>query len=259
MISLMWYRRLGMAIIALTSLPLLAGDLTGSFASGKAPYFWMEGDAARGVEVEIVGAVLRHAGYGVAPRAMPNNRVIATFPEAEIDFATGMQLSDLPGRCHTAVYMAYHNVAITKRDRHIEIDTAEALLRYQVAIRQSLYRDLTLDRRGGKMPEQMPENFKEFVAQDQQVRFFFADRADVIILDRLIFHWYAKRLDLLPEKEDALEFHDLFPTPHGVRAVFKDTKLCEQFDRGLAAIIADGTYRTIWESYGIKGVIDPTR
>lgn len=245
--------------LVLVALPAQAGDLMGSFASGKAPYFWTEGDQAKGVELEIVSMVLRRAGYDVHPRAMPNNRVIASFPEHEIDFATGLQPTDLKGHCHTGIYMAYHNVAITKRSHNITLEGTDSLLRYRVAIRQSLYQDLTLDRRGGAMPASMPDNFKEFISQDQQVRFFFADRADVIILDRLIFRWYAKRLGLLPDKEDALEFHDIFPAPHGVRAVFKDPAECAQFDRALAAIIADGTYRAIWESYGIKGVTDPLR
>src|SRR5581483_1467151 len=112
-------------------------------------------------ELEIVEAVLHRAGHAVHPRAMPNNRLRATFSEADIDFAGGLQPTDLSGYCHTAAYMAYHNVAITKRARHIRLDTPEALLGYQVAIRQSLYRDLTLDRRGGAMPASLPENFKE--------------------------------------------------------------------------------------------------
>lgn len=251
--------RLALIALLFSAIPASAAELTGSFASGKAPYFWSEGEAAKGIEPEIVSAILRRAGFTLRPRAMPNNRVIASFHEPEIDFATGLQPADLAGYCHTAVYIAYHNVAITKRSHHIALDTTEALMRYQVAIRQSLYRDLLLDKHGGAMPASIPENFKEFVSQDQQVRFFFADRAEVIILDRLIFHWYAKRLDLLPENEDDLEFHDIFPAPHGVRAVFKDPKLCVEFDQGLAAIIADGTYRAIWETYGIKGVTDPAR
>jgi polar amino acid transport system substrate-binding protein len=245
----------GFSFVALlvAAIPAAAKDLTGLFASGKAPYFWTEGNTPKGIELEIIAAALRRAGHTVQPRAMPNNRLRAIFGEADVDFAGGLQPSDLAGYCHTGVYMAYHNVAVTKRSRHVTLENPEALLRYRVAIRQYLYHDLALDRRGGTMPN----NFTEFTSQDQQVRFFFADRADVIILDRLIFRWYAKRLDLLPENPDALEFHDLFPTPHGVRAVFKDSRLCAQFDKGLAAIVADGTYRAIWESYGIKGVAAP--
>ena len=234
-------------------------DLTGSFSAGKAPYLWTEGEKAKGVELDIVGAVLRRAGFGLHPRAMPNNRVTATFPDADIDFATGLQPGDLEGYCHTAVYMAYHNVAITKRGRNIVLDGADSLLRYRVAIRQSLYQDLTLDKRGGAMPAAMPANFKEFISQDQQVRFFFADRADVIILDGLIFHWYAETLGLLPADERLLEIHDIFPAPHGVRAVFKDPAKCARFDRALEAIIADGTYGALWRHYGIRGVAGPLR
>ncbi len=241
------------------AIPAQAADLTGSFASGKAPYFWTDGDEAKGIELDIVAAVLHRAGYELHPRAMPNNRVIATFPEADIDLATGLQTNDLEGYCHTGIYMAYHNIAITKRAHNIVLGGADSLMHYRVAIRQSLYQDLTLDRRGGALPAAMPENFKEFVSQDQQVRFFFADRADVIILDRLIFHWYAKTLGLLPDKEDALKFHDIFPAPHGVRAAFKDPAKCVQFDRALAAIVADGSYRAIWDSYGIKDVTGPLR
>lgn len=233
-----------------------AAGLTGSFASGKAPYLWEDGGAIRGAELDIIRAILRRAGIEVAPRAMPNNRLIATFPEPDIDFATGLQLSDLPGYCHTAAYMSYHNVAITRRASHIALNDPAALLHYKVAIRQYLYQDLGLDRLG-TMPAFPPSNFSEFASQDRQVRFFFAERADIIIVDQTLFQWYAKRLDLLPAKEDALEIHDLFPARHGVRAAFKDKKMCELFDRNLAAIVADGTYRAIWRTYGIDDVGDP--
>src|ERR1700761_2484682 len=213
--------RLLFIALAFMAIPAGAADLTGTFASGKAPYFWTEGAAAKGIELDIVGAVLRRAGYEIHPRALPNNRVTGTFTDADIDFATGLQQGDLEGYCHTGIYMAYHNIAVTKRSHHIALDGTDSLMRYRVAIRQSLYQDLTLDKRGGALPPAMPSNFKEFVGQDQQVRFFFADRADVIILDRLIFHWYAQRLGLLPADEAAMEIHDIFPAPHGVRAVFK--------------------------------------
>jgi len=232
-----------------------AGELAGSFAAGKAPYLWTDDVAVRGAEFDIVREILRRAGYGVVPHAMSNNRLHATFTDPDIDFAAGMQPADLPGYCHSAVYMSYHNVALTQRARHIALDGPAALLGYKVAIRQSLYQDLGLDRPGSGMPAAMPGNFTEFSGQDQQVRFFFAGRADVAILDQTIFLWYTKRLDL---PADAVEIHDLFPARHGVRAVFKDKRMCPLFDSGLAAVIADGTYRKIWESYGIDGLADPS-
>lgn len=247
--------RLILILMVAAAVPARSATLTGSFAAGKAPYFWTEDGEPKGIELDIVAAVLRRAGYELRPRAMPNNRVTATFPDSEIDFATGLQAGDIEGHCHTAVYMAYHNIAISKRERHVILDGADSLLRYRVAIRQALYQDLTLDGRGGPTPP----NFKEFISQDQQVRFFFADRADVIILDRLIFHWYAETLGLLPADESVLEVHDLFPAPHGVHAVFKDPDKCARFDRALEAIVADGTYGAIWRSYGIKGVVGPLR
>jgi len=246
--------------LVLALLPALsaAEDLTGIFTSGKAPYLWVEGSEVRGAELDIVSAVLRRAGFGVQAKAMSNNRLLATFAESEADFAAGLQPADLSGYCHTAVYMSYHNVAITKRSRHIALDGIAGLLGYKVAIRQYLYQDLGLDRGSNGMPASMPANFMEFASQDQQVRFFFADRADVIILDRTIFEWYAKQLGLLASR-DAIEIHDLFPKRHGVRAVFKDARKCSQFDHNLAAIVADGTYRTIWKSYNVEGTADPLR
>ena len=246
--------------LMLALLPALsvAEDLTGIFASGKAPYLWAEDSDIRGAELDIVGAVLRRAGFEVQARAMSNNRLLATFAGSDADFAAGLQPADLPLYCHTAIYMSYHNVAITKRSRHIALDSIAGLLGHKVAIRQYLYQDLGLDRGRGGMPASLPGDFTEFTSQDQQVRFFFADRADVIILDRTIFEWYAKRLGLLKSR-DAIEIHDLFPERHGVRAVFKDERKCAQFDRDLAAIVADGTYRSIWKSYDVEGTADPLR
>jgi len=246
------------AILILFLLPARsrAADLTGSFAPGKAPYLWEDGGAIHGAELDIVRTVLRRAGFEIHPRALPNNRLVATFSETDVDFATGLQPLDLPGYCHTAPYMSYHNVAITRRKSHIVLDGPAALLRYKVAIRQHLYHDLGLNRLS-TMPANPPGTFTEFTSQDQQIRFFFAERAEILILDRTIFQWYAKRLDLLPANPDALEIHDLFPAKHGVRAAFKDAKLCEVFDRNLAAIVGDGSYRAIWRSYGIEDVGDP--
>jgi len=252
--------RTWLAALAAAALPALsaAQELTGSFASGKAPYLWTEGTGNRGAELDIVSAVLRHAGYGLRIVTMPKRRLMAEFPESNLDFTTGLQLSDLPGYCHTAIYMSYHNVAITLRSRHITLDSVTQLLNYKVAIRQYLYEDLDIGRPGSGMPALLPANFTEFHAQDQQVRFFYAGRSDVIVLDHSIFQWYAKRLGLLSGSNNALDVHDLFPDRHGVRAAFRDSTMCERFDRNLAAIVADGTYRSIWKSYDIGGVPDPS-
>jgi ABC-type amino acid transport substrate-binding protein len=126
-----------------------------------------------------------------------------------------------------------------------------------VAIRQYLYQDLGMDKAGSGMPAAMPGNFAEFASQDQQVKFFFAGRSDAIVIDRSIFQWYATRLGLLADSENSLEIRDIFPARHGVQAVFKDQKMCGLFDAGLAAIVADGTYRAIWQSYGIDDVAGP--
>ena len=236
-----------------------ADELRGTFASGKAPYFWIGGGGAQGAELDLVRAILRRAGYDITARAMSNNGVRASFATSPIDFAAGLQLTDLPGYCHTAVYMTYHNVAISKRARNVTLNKPEDLLRYRVAIRQYLYFDLKMNELSGVMPSAIPESFTEFTSQDEQIRFFFADRSDLIVLDRLIFDWYAKRLGFLPDQKSALEFHEIFPSGHGVRAVFRQKNLCALFDRNLAALIADGTYRAIWKAYGLDDVTDPTR
>jgi len=251
--------RTWLAALAVAALPVLsvAQELNGSFASGKAPYLWTEGTGNRGAELDIVSAVLRRAGYGVQIVTMPKRRLMAEFPDSNLDFTTGLQLSDLPGYCHTAIYMSYHNVAITLRARHIALDSVPQLLNYRVAIRQYLYEDLDIGRPGSGMPASLPANFTEFHAQDQQVRFFYAGRSDVIVLDHSIFQWYARRLGLLSDKK-ALDVHDIFPERHGVRAAFRDNSMCALFDRNLAAIVADGTYRSIWKSYDIEGNPDPS-
>jgi len=235
-----------------------AEELTGTFAAGKAPYLWADGAEIRGAERDIVDAVLRRAGYRVTIQTMPKRRLMAEFAGSNVDFTTGLQPSDLPDYCHTAIYMSYHNVAITLRSRHIVLDDVTQLLRYKVAIRQYLYEDLDIGRPGSNMPVVMPDNFVEFHAQDQQVRFFYAGRSDVIVLDHSIFQWYAKRLGLLTGSNEELDVHDIFPERHGVRAAFRNGKMCALFNRNLAAIVADGTYRSIWKSYGIEGVPDPS-
>ena len=97
------------------------------------------------------------------------------------------------------------------------------------------------------------DKYRELADQKQQVHMFFEGRTDIIILEDNIFTFYRDMLNnenKIAQDIKVKRFGFFQPTKYQVS--FRDKKLRDDFNEGLRAIRANGTYDKIYEKYGKK-------
>jgi len=226
-----------------------ARDLRVAFGQEKAPYIWVEDDQVKGLEYDIVRAVLAEAGDGLIPSTLPNRRVSLALSGDEYDVVTGMQWNQAGENAYYSdEYLTYANVAITRKARHIRLTGLADLLLNNVAIWQNAWEDLNLGRLRPGGPNGL--DYTEFTSQYRQSKFFWAGRCDVNVIDRNIFTWYNRQISEEMDTSAELEFHYILP-PVRVRAAFRDAHTRDAFNAGLKTIRATGSYARIFSKYGL--------
>jgi len=226
-----------------------ARDLRIAFGQEKAPYIWVEDDRVRGLEYDIVRAVLAVGGNSLTPTTLPNRRVSLALTTDDYDAVTGMQLNQAgDGVFYSDEYLTYANVAITRKAKHIKLAGLADLFDHNVAIWQNAWEDLNL----GKLRPAGPNglDYTEFTSQYRQSKFFWAGRCDVNVIDSNIFTWYNRQIADEMDTSAELEFHHILP-PVRVRAAFRDDKQRDAFNKGLRTIRANGGYGRIFAKYGL--------
>lgn len=236
-------------LLMITS-PLFGRDVTGSFGQEKPPYLWTEDGKVLGIERDILAAALQAVGHQLVATQMPNQRLIATYAKDQFDFAAGLQEGDVADAFYSDEYMFFENYAISKKSKNITVKRVEDLFQHHVAIWQHGYVDLGFDQiqplsaSGG-----IPDNFHEFPLMTAQAKFFWTDRADIMVVDRHIFFYFAKLLRDMVDTSEPVTLHAIFPSRRGVRCAFHDRALRDDFNRGLAMIKSDGRYDEILSRY----------
>jgi polar amino acid transport system substrate-binding protein len=228
-------------------------EIHGSFAQDIPPYLWVEDGQVHGIELEIMQAALEPRGYKVVGKPLPINRMWRTFANADLDFAAGLQIGEVPGALYSDEFLEYADVAITKADRPFRLSSPNDLFRHRVVVWQNAFVDLGLDRRNlPDAPHVAGGGFIEAADSESQIRFFWADRADILVIDRYIYAWYQKRLKDLPDNGTGIAVYDIFAPQIRVRVGFRDQKLCDEFNAGLKEIRENGTYAKIFERYALR-------
>ncbi len=95
-------------------------------------------------------------------------------------------------------------------------------------------------------------SYVEIADQQSQISLLFSGRVDALVMDVNIFkHLLAiqRRKNSRPEIfNKKFVIHFLF-APRAYIAGFKDKQLCQEFDQGIKAIMTDGSYEKIIDSY----------
>ncbi len=228
-------------------------EIHGSFAQDIPPYLWVEDGQVHGIELEIMQAALEPRGYKVVGKPLPINRMWRTFANADLDFAAGLQIGEVPGALYSDEFLEYADVAITKADRPFRLSSPNDLFRHRVVVWQNAFVDLGLDRRNlPDAPHVAGGGFIEAADSESQIRFFWANRADVIVIDRYIYAWYQRKLKDIPDIGSGIAVYDLFAPQIRVRVGFRDQKIRDDFNAGLKEIRDNGTYAKIFEHYALR-------
>jgi polar amino acid transport system substrate-binding protein len=223
-----------------------ADDLVGAFSGERPPYVMTDGDSLRGMEVEIVRAALNQTKHGIVAKAVPTIRLSDILDTTGYDFTTGLQSSDKSRFYESDVYLRYSDFVISKKARNIRLTTPADLFQYRVGTWQNGFSDLGLT---AMKPAWIKGVTIEFPSDERAARFFFADRIDVLLMDKLIFQWIGRALSGEMNTSEPITFAKIFPSEIGVRAVFRSKAMRDDFNRGLHEIVANGEYQRIYSWY----------
>ena len=232
-------------------LPLSASSaktLKAAFGQEKAPYLWVEKEQVKGIEFEIVRAALAAEGNGVTPVVLPNRRANQVLSSGDFDLVTGVLAGEAGEAFYSDEYFTYANCAISRKSRHVTLKDLSDLFHYRVVAFQTAWENLGLAKLHPSGPADL--DYTELPSQDRQTKFFWADRADVNLIDRYVFEWYSRKMAKEVDTSDAVTYHDILPKL-SPRAAFRTAKDRDAFNAGLKEIRENGTYDRIFADYGI--------
>lgn len=239
-------------ILLLANTAVLAKELKIAVGLWIPPYVIKE--ESRGIEFQILEETLALAGHQMVPHYVPLARTLADLKIGNVDGIMSTGLKDLPG-CYTDSHITYWNYAITKSDRNIEINSVADLSARSILAFQNARKYL-----GSEFEEMAANNgaYHETADQRTQNKLLFLERVDVVIGDRYIFQWFSRDENVTKYTGPApkVTYHEIFPPSH-FQSVFKDQKICDQFNLALKQLKASGRYQEIVDSFGVEAVETP--
>ena len=214
----------------------------------KPPFVMANED--RGMQLEIIEAAFAKSNRFVRFTYLPLSRHLDVFHSRGFDgIITLTEHQQAQGICLSAPYIVYQNVVVTLANSTLKINKLDDLAELNVAAFQNATKFL-----GEKYHAIFTNSphYTELADQQSQVGLLFSGRVDALVMDINIFkHLLAnKRRESSNRKDYNKEFviHFLFK-PRVYTAGFKNKQLCQQFDQGIKAIMDDGSYQQIIDSY----------
>jgi len=183
----------------------------------------------------------------VKPVYAPMERAVKLFAERQVDGVTITQESSGLKAEYSEIFMQYHNRAFALKSGNLAIHGLADLGDKSVVAFQNAKKYLGDDfgRAVGANPR-----YKELAQQEAQTHMLLLGRVDVAVMDESIFRYYRQKLVAEKKAEQAQEFvgHDIFP-PTPYKAAFRDAKVRDDFNKGIAAMRRDGRYEAIYRKY----------
>lgn len=195
-----------------------------------------------GFEIDVVRAVLEPLGYDFRPVYLPYDELNPALAAGRLDAAATVR-PEVASAFYSEEFDAFHNYAITRPDSKPPLEHLEDLARRNVVAWEGAKLDL-----GPEFAEAVARaaSYRELGNQHSQVQLFFEGQVDTLVIDNLIFRFFAKQAGEDPEQ---FEFHDILAPSTAFKVGFASESLRDDFDQGLAALRKSGEYERIVRSY----------
>lgn len=229
-----------------------AAELKVAFVTDRAPYCFKINGVDSGIEVDLITAALKPFGYTITPVIVPKVRLPLALKANEVDIAATIQGADGDGLYFSDTYLQFHNHAVSKKKRGITINTLSDLDKYSFIIWQGAWKNLGAEFEATYKPDttgKFRANYNEAHNQLSQSKMFWADRAELVIMDKKIFEHYRKVLASEYNTDEEIVFHDFSKNQTSYPVAFRNPGLRNQFNEGLKKIRANGIYQNIVDSY----------
>mgnify|MGYP002700336982 CR=1 FL=1 len=229
---------------------ILAQDMYIELLAGLSKPPFVISNKDKGMQPEIIKAAFAKSDKFVQFTYLPLSRHLDVLHAREFDGIITLSDSDKEwGIYLSKPYIVYQNVVVTLKESALKIDKLEDLNKLKVTAFQDATRFL-----GDKYKSTFKNsaNYTEIADQKSQVNSLFSGQADALIMDISIFkHLLANARNEKSENNNydkKYVTHFLF-NPKAYSAGFKSEQLCQEFDKGINAIIEDGSYQRIIDSY----------
>ena len=229
-----------------------ATELTVAFVTDRAPYCFKLNNVDAGIEVDLIRAALRPFGHTVKPVNVPKVRLAVTLKTGQADMSATLQGTDGDGLFFSDSYIQFHNHAISKKKSSIELSSLSDVDKYRFIIWQGGWKNLGPAFEAAYKPDSSGKfraNYNEAHNQLSQSKMFWAERAELIIVDKKIFEHFRKQLRTEYKTDEEVVFHDVMKSQTNYPVAFRNKELRDQFNEGLKKIRADGSYQAIIDAY----------
>lgn len=231
--------------VLLLGLPWLAlgEELRFGFGTQKPPYVY-EGEE-RGLELEIITAAAKAAGFTLQYHYLPAERLHLLLGRGELDgIATTSEHSGVPA-FYSEPYIQYHNYAIALARNGFRLESIADLGKHSVsAFQRARY---LLGDEFQAMVEGNPR-YREEAQQITRNRLLYSGRIEVVIGDKRIIDYLNREVVSQVDISQPIIWYDLFPpTPYKVGFLHANQR--DRFNKGLQMIRDSGEYRAIEKKY----------
>ena len=238
---------LAIFLLAASAMAAQADEVTMAFGEKIPPFCFPETNS--GIEIEVIGQALAFKGHKLKPVYYSFVRVPIAFKSKQVDAAMTDLGEDMTqfGAYYGDPAVFYDNVFFSLKSRHLVINQPEDISKLTVVAFQGAakrYPDwLDAVRKAG--------NYFELADQKLQVLTLDAGRYDIVLSDRNIFKYFTLEMmrtqNFKPKPTEEHAFVKLNPMDY--RPVFRDKKVRDDFNLGLAHIRETGVYQAIYDKY----------
>ena len=244
--------RLLSCCLLLLPLTTTAAELKIAFATDRPPYCFRKDNLDQGIEVDLLRHIMSLQGHTIKIITIPKVRLIKAVKDKEVDATATVQDNQDRALYFSDPYLEFQNVVISKSHRAIELKSMQDLAKFSFIIWQDGWRNLGAEFEARYRPDangSFPKNYNQAFNQLSQNKMFWADRVQVIIIDKTIFEHHQRLLAKEFDTSTPLTFHDLIKTKTAYNVVFHHPELRQQFNEGLKKIRANGSYQKIIDAY----------
>ena len=241
-------RILFLLCLVFTVIPSSARDVDVVVGWNKPPYVISQEHS--GFEVDLIRAILADMGHSLSPIYVPFGRTSRLLKDNTGDIGLTLNSAhSVDEAILTDPYIIYQNVAVTRADRKLEINSIEDLRGKSVIAFQT--GQSLLGEAFGEIVSAQP-TYIEMARQDRQVDMLMLGSVDVAILDRNIFNFFKS--ESRAYADDDIVFHELFPIS-SYSAAIPDPELRATFNATLHAFIDDGRYQKLLDKYKLDNLL----
>jgi len=202
----------------------------------------------KGMQLDIVKAIMAKNNYQVQFVFMPRGRHITAIQELNVDGVITWLKAE-SNLFLSKPYINYQNVVVTLAEKEIVLSDFKDLSSLNIASFQNAEKFLSKDYQNGV---KTAKKYIELANQKLQLTLLFSRKVDAIVLDVNIFKYLL--LEAKQDKNKAAMYqkpfniHLLFPETNYV-AGFKNEQVRDLFNQGLKSLKNSGEYQQIIDSY----------